>query len=647
MNDPEKAFSKEFLLTNGTGAFSSSTIGNCNTRKYHGLFVAQQPQMDDNDHVLVSALDEQLAYKQQVHQLATHKYPNTLYPAGYKYIRDFYGNPVPKWVYQLDDCVFVKEIMMPENENAILIRYTVEEATDKLQLNLSPFLAFRNAHHVRHADMQANKKVHAISNGIKLHLYSHYTPLYIQTSQKAEFITAPDWYYNIEYSQEQARGYDYREDLFVPGHFAVKLKKGDKLVVYIGLAECNSKALSTRYTTTLKKQPLLNTYHDCLRHAASQFIIRQEDQVKIKAGYPWFGCWGRDTFISLPGLLLTTGKDKEFTQVIKTSLLDLKNGLLPNVGTGKNAVYNSVDAALWFVWAIQQYATFTNSLSKIWGEYGKQLSEVLDNYSKGTSFNIKMDADGLISAGQDGVALTWMDAVVNGKPVTPRIGKAVEINALWYNAVCFCLEAAKAAKDESFVAKWERLPEQIRQSFIDTFWDKDRQYLADCVKDGIADWSVRPNQVFALSLPYSPVPEYFRKPVLNIVKEELLTPKGLRTLSPRDKNYKGLCEGDQETRDHAYHQGAIWPWLLGHYAEAYLAEHGANGVAEIEKITEDCKGMLHDSCLYTVPEIYNGDYPHKAVGAIAQAWSVAELLRMEFLTAKFKEKEKKYQTGVV
>jgi predicted glycogen debranching enzyme len=646
MNDPQRAFGKEYLLTNGIGASCSSTIGNCNTRKYHGLFVVQQPQIDDNDHVLVSTLDEQLTYKENIYQIATHKYPNTFYPEGYRHIADFFGNPVPKWVYQLGDCTLVKEIMMPENENAVLVRYTIEDAADKVQLNISPFLAFRNAHSVKKADLQANKKVQPVSNGIKLHLYQQYSNLYIQTSQKTEFVAAPDWYYNIEYSQEQSRGYDYNEDLFVPGHFTAKLKKGDKLVVYLGLTECNPKALSTRYTTTLKKQPVINTYTDCLAHAAKQFIIKRDDQVKIKAGYPWFGCWGRDTFISLPGLFLTTGRTKEFIDVIKTSLSDLNRGLLPNVGNGKNAVYNSVDASLWFVWAIQQYAAFTNSQPKIWNEYGKHLTDILEHYSKGTLFNIKMDTDGLVSGGSEGVALTWMDAVVNGKPVTQRTGKAVEINALWYNAVCFCIEAAKQADDHGFVSKWEYLPEQIKQSFVATFWDKERQYLADRVNDGVTDWSIRPNQVFALSMPYSPVPEYLRKPVLDIVKEELLTPKGLRTLSPKDKNYKGICEGDQETRDNAYHQGTVWPWLLGHFVEAYLNEYGSNGLGAIEKIMQDCRSLTDDPCLYTIPETYNGDYPHKPTGAIAQAWSVAELLRIEYLLAKFKESEKKYQTGL-
>ena len=647
MNDPEKAFSKEYLLTNGIGAYSASTIGGCNTRKYHGLFIVQQPHIDDNDHVIVSAIDEQIMYKQKAYQIATHKYPNTIYPAGYKYIADFFGNPVPKWIYNLDDCVLIKEIMMPEHENALLIRYTLADAAEKIQLNISPFLAFKNVHELKRACVVANKKIQAISNGIKVQLHPEYSHAYIQTSTKAEFIAAPDWYYNIEYPQEQSRGYDFCEDLYVPGHFSINLKKGDKLVIYIGLKECNSKALSTRYATTLKKIPLLNTENKCLYNAAKQFVIKNENEVKIKAGYYWFGNWGRDTFISLPGLLLVTGHHKEFTEVIKSALTDFKEGLFPNIGKGKKAAYNSVDSSLWFVWAIQQYAQFTNTSAKIWAEYGKYLNEILEHYSKGTLYNIKMDSDALISAGQEGVALTWMDAMVNGKPVTPRTGKAVEINALWYNAVCFCMEVAKLAGDNDFTTKWESYPDKIRQSFITVFWDKDKQYLADCVYNDMVDWSVRPNQVLAISMPYSPVPEYLRKSIIEIVKEELLTPKGLRTLSPKDKKYKSKCEGDQSARDLAYHQGTVWPWLMGHFTQAFINEYGLEGQSEMEKMHNDCKALLDDPCLYTVPEIYNGDYPHNPVGAVAQAWSVAELLRMEYLLAKFKEREEVYQTGMV
>lgn len=640
MNVAEKAFSKEYLLTNGIGAFSSSTIGGCHTRKYHGLFVAEQPQIDDDEHVLVSAIDEQIAYKRSVWNIATHKYPNTIFPAGYKYIADFFYNPVLLWTYHLDDCIFTKEIIMPENEQALLIRYTVADAAEKLSLTISPFLAFRNVHKLRKVNLAANKKIQPIGNGIKTRLFPEYSAVCIQTSQRTEFVAAPDWYYNIEYMQEQYRGYNYSEDLFVPGHFTIDLKKGDKLILYIGLKECNSKALSHRFSSVFKKIPILNTKKDCLVNAARQFVIRNGDDVKIKAGYYWFGSWGRDTFISLPGLLLTTGRQQEFKDVIKSSLADLKNGLFPNVGKGKKAVYNSADTSLWFIWAIQQYAIHNNVQAEIWREYGRYLVDILEHYSTGTLFNIKMESDGLISAGEEGKALTWMDAVVNGNPVTQRMGKVVEINALWYNAICFCLEVAKLVDDTAFVTKWEKYPHLIMQSFVGTFWDERKQYLADCINGSIADWSIRPNQIFALSMPYSPVPEYLRRSILDVVKAELLTPKGLRTLSPKDKKYKGICQGNQEERDLAYHQGTVWPWLLGHYAQACVNVLGEGADDILHGIIGDFNLMVGDTCLNSIPEIYNGDFPHESVGAVAQAWSVAEALRTGCLHKEIKDKQK-------
>jgi predicted glycogen debranching enzyme len=646
MNDLDSSSGKEYLVTSGNGACCTSTISGCNTRKYHGLLIAKQPQIDDNDHVLVSAIDEQVLYGEKTFETGTHYYPGTVHPSGYKYIAEFSGSPVPRWVYKLDDCVLIKELLMPEGESTIMIRYTVENAAQKIQLKIFPYLAFRINHAPGNAGRQINDATETVGNGIALEPFPQYSRLYLQTSVKGQFITAPDWYYNIEYPCEQRRGYDYREDLFVPGHFLINLKKGDKLVLCISTNEVNSKALSNRYTAMLKKKPALEKEIDCLAGAARQFVVKQNNETTIKAGYHWFGTWGRDTFISLPGLLLATGHADEFIDVIKSSLPDMKNGLLPNLGKGKDAIYNSVDTSLWFVWAIQQYAIYNNSQAKLWAEYGKYLAEILEHYKSGTLYNIKMDSDGLIAAGEQGKSLTWMDAVCDGRQATPRMGKAVEVNALWYNAVCFCLEIAKLGGDEAFIARWEGLPQKIQQSFIGAFWDKEKKYLADIVHNSIADWSVRPNQVFALSMPYSPVPEYSRRSILDVVKNELLTQKGLRTLSPADQDYKGLCEGAQEIRDLAYHQGTIWPWLLGHYVEACINEYGISAIDEIEKIRDDYYALIGDPCLYTVPEIYNGDYPFKPVGAVAQAWSVAEILRIDYLLEKLKQSKEAYRAAM-
>jgi predicted glycogen debranching enzyme len=640
MNDPEKSFYLEYLLTSGSGAYASSTISGCNTRKYHALLAVRQPHLDGNDHVIVSAMDEEVTLKGQSFALGTHMYPGAIHPSGYKFIDEFNGSPVPRWTYKLGDCIITKEILMPDNEDVLLMKYSVERSPEKIQLSFRPFLAFRNAHGINKANSFVHQCIQEVNNGISVQLNSDYVGAYIQTSQRAEFTAAPGWYYNFEYPLEYSRGHEYHEDLFMPGQFKVTLKEGDKFIISLGIKEAQTKTLSLRFANAYKKKPQLATAKDCLAHAARQFIVKQNDEVSIKAGYHWFGFWGRDKFISLPGLLLVTGHQKEFEKVIKSSLPELKNGMFPNVGTGEHAIYNTVDSSLWFIWAMQQYSAVTNAPTKVWRDYRNYFIEILQNYRDGTGYNIKMGRDGLISAGQKGVALTWMDAVIDGFAITPRIGKPVEINALWYNAVCFCLEIARGAGDNDFVKKWENLPNLIQQSFIATFWSEEKQYLADVAYDNTTDWSIRPNQVFAISLAYSPVLKQMKRPILNIVRDELLTSKGLRTLSPRDSEYRPCCEGDQYTRDHAYHQGTIWPWLLGHYADACLNTLGADGYDEVERVHKSCISMIGDICLYTIPEIYNAEYPHRPTGAVAQAWSVAEALRIEYLLKKYSDMKK-------
>ncbi len=323
--------------------------------------------------------------------------------------------------------------------------------------------------------------------------------------------------------------------------------------------------------------------------------------------------------------------------MIDTLISGLEGPLFPNIGVENKPVYNSVDAPLWFFWAMQQYAIFSGKKHQIWKQYGKKMKMILKGYRDGTEFNIKMDHDGLIYAGKKGYALTWMDAVIAGKPVTPRIGKAVEINALWYNAVCFALEMAKLADDKEFVNEWEYLPEKISDSFKVTFWDREKAYLADVVNGEEKDWAVRPNQIFAVSLPYSPVDEQIMGAVLYVVKNELLTPKGLRTLSPKNSAYKGAYRGDQAKRDMAYHQGTVWPWLLGHFAEAYLKIFNNNGVQYIEDLYNGFKTEMSVAGIGTISEVYDGDPPYNPGGAVSQAWSVAELLRINHLLKEYKK----------
>jgi predicted glycogen debranching enzyme len=625
--DQEFSFSREYLLTSSSGTYTGATISGCNTRKYHGLLVCHQPDIDDDNHVLLSNVDELIRIGDKTILFGTHQYPSAYHPEGFKHAEEFTASPYPKWTYKAEGVRFTKEILLNADKERVFVKYTILDAPSAIELHLIPFIAFRNIHRLSKANLNISRKYETIENGIKTRLYKNYSNLYLQLSRQAEFVAVPDWYYNMEYQEEKNRGYDYQEDLFVPGYFRLALHKGNTVIVSASLHEEKASGINRSFNLESARRPALNTFEGALKAAAKQFIITQNSKTDIKAGYFWFNSWGRDTFIALPGLTFLQGDDKTFKAVVKNKLGSLKAGLFPNVGSGKSAAYNSADASLWFIWALQQYTYHEHCHGWIWPEYGKYLKDILNNYRKGTLHNIHMDEDGLLYAGETGYALTWMDAVVEGKPVTPRIGKAVEINALWYNAICFCLEVALIAGDHKFFHDWEKYPELIRSSYEQEFWDKEKGYLADVSGLAGKDWAIRPNQVFALSLNFCPLEQGIRKSILDVVKKELLTPRGLRTLSAGDRNYRGSYTGNAHDRDMAYHQGTVWPWLIGAYIEASLRTKGDEAIAEVEAIMRQFEESVHELCLYTVPELYDGDYPHKAKGAVSQAWSVAELLR--------------------
>jgi predicted glycogen debranching enzyme len=400
-----------------------------------------------------------------------------------------------------------------------------------------------------------------------------------------------------------------------------------------------SEKMMTRYKADSRGLKPLKNADAMLEHSASQFIKTVRGGKEIQAGFHWFGRWGRDTCIALPGLTLATRKPQLFTEVINTTLKDLKYGLLPNVGKKANASYNSADAALWCVWALQQYAIYTQDAGKVWKTYGEAFKKILNYHSKGTLNGIHAMSNGLLTASETGKALTWMDAIVDGYPVTPRSGMAVDINALWYNAVCFCLEAARCAGDTVFIETWSRWPALIEAGFEEIFWDEERGYLADSFYQGITDNSLRPNQIFAVSLPYSPLKKSVKKAVVDAVGRALLTPRGLRTLEPLDSNYKGTYLGDVRHRDLAYHQGTVWPWLIGHYAHAYCAVHEKSALSVVQKIWDEMQPALTEYCIGTVAEIYDGDPLFEPKGAVSQAWSVAEMLRIRQLLENLKSEK--------
>jgi predicted glycogen debranching enzyme len=632
----EFSLSREIIRTNRAGSYSSTTIVGCNTRKYHGLLVCPVDNFGGERFVLLSSMDMIVVNNDKSFNIGIRKYKGDYFsPKGHKYIEDYNADNIPSRIYRVGGVILKQERLLVHYEEQFLLRVTILEASEPMKLQFRPFLVFRNIHELTHANLVANKKVDIIENGIRSKMYEGFPYLNMQFSTKAEFIPVPDWYLGVEYPEEQKRGYDYSEDLFTPGFFELKAKKGDIIVFSASTKEEKTSGLKQKFTKTVLGKIPRDSFINCLKNAAQQFVEKRGGKTLIIAGYPWFGSWGRDTFISLPGLALARHRLVLYKEVLDTQIERMKDGLFPNMGEENSHAFNSVDAPLWFFWAVQQYLEHGGTDG--WERYGAAAKSVLDAFKSGTAFNIHMRDNGLIYADAPGKALTWMDAIVNGIPVTPRRGYAVEINALWYNAVCFALEMAEIEKDKKFIKEYGSLPELIKKSFLDLFWDEKSGYLADYVNDDEGRNSfVRPNMVIAVSLPHSMLDKEQMKKVLDVADKELVTIRGLRTLSPGNMFYKGNCRGNQEERDSAYHQGTVWPWLYGPFCEGWLKLYGKQGVQKVKKLIYGLEAVMNEHGISTLSEIHDGDPPHSPQGAISQAWSVGEVLRIiDLLATKY------------
>ncbi|MDO9512318.1 MAG: amylo-alpha-1,6-glucosidase [Bacteroidales bacterium] len=626
----------EQLRTNRAGAYACTTIAGCNTRKYHGLLVCPQPGIDDDNHVLLSGLDETIIQNDEEFNLGIRRYKGGTYnPRGHKYIRMYEIDAVPRYTYRVGGVILTKEILFASRQDRIMIRYKLIEAHSPTRIRFKPFTAFRNVHFLTMANFDADTSAQNVKNGIKMRLYKGYTPLFMQFSKEPEYVHAPDWYYQVEYQKEIDRGYEAHEDLFVPGYFEMSIKKGESIIFTASTEDIIPAGLGKMFQSEMKNRIPRDNFENCLRNSADQLIVERDGKTQVVAGYPYFGRFSRDTLIALPGLTLSQGKVETCKSVINSMINELKDGLFPNILGNSRSEYNSIDAPLWFFWTLQQMTSYTRQKAKSWNDYSPALISILESYKNGTHYGIHMLDNGLISGGRENKALTWMDAIIDNKPVTPRMGCPVEVNALWYNAVCFALEIASDAGDHDFVNQWESLPEKIAIAFNENFWLNDRMYLADYVNNDYKDVTMRPNQVFATSLEYSPLSEERRKAVISAIKRELLTDRGLRTLSPQSPDYIGVYFGDAYQRDMAYHQGSVFPWLLGHFTEGYLKIHGRSGLAFVRKLFLGFEQEIMEHGLGSISEIYDGDPPHRPAGAISQAWSIGELLRMGKMIEQF------------
>jgi len=623
-------------MSNESGVYCSTSLIGCNTRKYHGLLVAPIPSIDGGKHVLLSSVDETVIQHGQEFNLGINKYPGEYNPKGHKYARWFEMDPLPKIVYRVGGVVIQKELLLAENEPRIMIRYTLLEATSQTRLRIKPFLAFRSIHKLSKANMFANQRTQDFQNGIRTCLYQEYPDLYLQCSKKADYVAAPDWYLDLEYSKEEVRGYDFLEDLFVPGYVEMGIKKGQSIVVTAGLSEVSTVGLTRKFSSAVEQMKTRESFSDWLSSTAKSYVRVLETGKEIVPGYHWFGRWGRHSFISLPGIA-TTIKGKEFAYVVLESLIKrMKGGLLPDHSPNVNQpVYGTADTSLWFIWSLQKLSEMGYDLKKLWRVFRNPVHEILNAYNNSKVPGIQVHDKGLLHAFLPGRALTWMDSYVEGSPVTQRPGYAIEINALWYSAICFTLESAQKTRDAAFIKEWTGIKENIEANFESTFWDEENKTLYDYVHNGEANRDVRPNMMLAASMSYTPLAEEKIKTVLDQVKQELMVPKGIRSLSPRSENFKPTYEGAHHARDLAYHQGTVWPWLSGHFAEAWLRIYGKSGVSFIRKHLSNFEEDLTEHGIGMISEVYDGNPPHRPCGAISFASSVGELLRIKYLLSKY------------
>jgi predicted glycogen debranching enzyme len=634
MTNLEESLGRELIRTNRSGAYSSSTIVDCNTRKYHGLLVVPVPELDDENHVLLSSLDATVIQHGAEFNLGLHKYQGNNYsPKGHKYIREFDCGKVPTTIYRVGGVILKKEVVFQHYEDRILIRYTLEDAHSATTLRFRPFLAFRSVRQFTHENSVASREYTEVDNGIKTCMYAGYPDLYMQFSKKNVFHFQPDWYRGVEYPKEQERGYASNEDLYVPGYFEMDIKKGESIVFSGSTSKITSRNLKKLFDEEVAMRAPRDNFFHCLVNAAHQFHNREaNDDRYILAGYPWFKCRARDTFIALPGLTLAIEEQDYFELVMKTAEKELRN-FMAGKPAGKIYEMEQPDVPLWAIWSVQQYAKEAGE-EKCLKMYSKLVRDIVEFIEKGKHPNLRLEENGLVSTEGREKAVTWMNSTANGRPVVPRTGFVVEFNALWYNALKFCAKLARMNNDEKVSEHLEKMAEKTKASFVDTFLN-DYGYLYDYVDGNMIDWSVRPNMIFAVALDYSPLSNDQKKSVLDICTRELLTPKGLRSLSPKSGGYNPMYVGPQTQRDYAYHQGTAWPWLGGFYMEACLKLYKRTRISFVERQMVGYEDEMMLNCIGTIPEMSDGNPPFRARGAMSFAMNVAEVLRTLNMLEKY------------
>jgi predicted glycogen debranching enzyme len=648
----EQLLEKEWLLANTRGSFSSSTVVGCNTRRYHGLLIGALDPPANRILALSSCL-ETIFWGPGVFHLGTAEFPGRILPDGYLRLKRFSRDLGAHFHYQLGELRLTKSVYLLRDEDTAAVVYKFDEVPQPIDFTISPLVALRDFHSLQKSDAHITAK--SVADGLLIHHDSPDSSQLLLNCPGATFEDDSQWWYNFLYRADKERGQDFTEDLFCPGVFRCHIDSPTKLVLWANLSRDYKPEIFIlpdiekviRQLAAHHNEVIAPAKHDktleTLYLAADQFIVRRQipdaRPATILAGFPWFADWGRDAFISLPGLLLATRRFDEAKSVLVTFAGATSGGMIPSRFDDYSNVahFNSVDASLWFINAAFAYLKASGDRVTFLEQLLPAVISIINSYKHGTLFGIHADHDGLITAGDGSTQLTWMDAKYEGVAFTPRYGKPVEVNALWFNALMLLSQylTDTNSNDEQLLNTVRTRADIVRRSFCKLFWNESWGWLNDCIlPDGTADATLRPNQIFAVSLPFSPLPLTQQKAVAAIVEEKLLTPFGLRTLSPDDNRYCGTYTGPQSERDRAYHQGTVWPYLIGPFVEAYLKVNGS-GIdtkrAAANFIRPLLTNLTGDGCIGNICEIFDGDPPQRPKGCFAQAWSVAELIHAYLL----------------
>ncbi len=631
----EQSLMKETLRTNQAGAYYCTSVVECNTRKQHGLLVIPIPEFDNSWHVMLSSLDTSVIQHGASFNLGLHRYSGGVYsPNGHKYIREYDYENVPRTTYRVGGVILTKEQIFISNENRILIRYTLLEAHSPTTLRFRPMLAFREVNQLVVANDALNPDCPHVNNGVSCCLYPGYPTLFMQFNRKPEWHYDPNWYKGFEYVKDLERGVPYTEDLWVPGYFDVPIKKGESIIFSAGTSEVSPRSLAKMYENEIATRTCRTSFFNCLKNAAKQFYLRDKDGMFLLSGYPWGKILARNTFMALPGTTIAIDHRADYEAIMDTASKALQHFMMTGTPDSRIRGIDLPDIPLWCVWAIQQYyKAYGSDATK--ERYLSLLSEIIEYILDNRHPNLRVDPSGLIRTNGTDSPASWMNAAWGGRPVVPRTGYLVEFNALWYNALKFVENLIAGSEDYSDLnSRITQVAESLKPAFVNTFLN-DYGYLYDYVSDNYADPSVRPNMAVAIGLDYSPLDRRQRKGVLDVVTRELLTPKGLRTLSPKSFGYRPFYLGSPEEREMALHNGPARPWLFGFYADAYLKVFGHSGAGYIDRMLIGYEDEMSNGCIGSLSQLYDGNPPFAGRGAISHATNVAGVLRTITTLKKF------------